>query len=154
MLFWFSKQSVRVTTATWGFFKCPVAPVVVIHKILSYTELCYWTEFTLSNRQEKQHFHSALLVNGWRHFHSTSSSSLTLFNYFYITWPQIERINIGLYFLWMLSFKRLFVWVIKQGLPPSVTEKQIVSQGGRNICSQLKIQPAEKCVFSHDNPGQ
>ena len=93
---------------------------------------------TLLNR------YSALPVTGWRHFHSVARGSLTPCNYFYTTWPQIEGMNIGLYFLWMLSFKKLFMWVIKQGPPPSVTKEWIISQGRENICSQLKSLCDEK----------
>lgn len=34
--------------------------------------------------------------------------------------------------------------VIKQGPPPSVNKERIISQGGENICSQLRSLPDEK----------
>lgn len=52
----------------------------------------------------------------------------------------------------MLSFKRVFMCVIKQGPPPSVTEERIISHGGKTSVPDSRARlMGGKNGFSHDN---
>lgn len=60
---------------------------------------------------------------------------LSLCNYFSGTrLPQIERMNISLYFLWITSFKRLFICLIKHSrLPLSLRSESFPGEGETSV---------------------